>query len=171
MTHVMLAPAFARAGHFLRSHPPHHRENVRAQRIVQERPWDPPVVFGERAGMEARPTAAHTDDEKPREARNEDQEGDPTDRESRDRTRQETTQDTGADRTLDRKRPNPTGYWGTVGYRTGEHTHKQRQTVTGRAHGPGSWDSTGQDRTRHRTGADRRGLTEPNRTEPNRIEH
>ena len=60
MTHVMLALAFARAGHFLRSHPPHHRENVRAQRIVQERPWDPPVVFGERAGMEARPTAAVT---------------------------------------------------------------------------------------------------------------
>ena len=46
---------------------------------------------------------------------------------------------------LDRERPDSTGYWGTVGYRTGEPARERCQTVTGRAHGPESWDSTGQD--------------------------
>ena len=52
---------------------------------------------------------------------------------------------TGADWTPDRKRPNLTGYRVPCGYRTGEPARERCQTVTGRAHGPESWDSTGQD--------------------------
>ena len=49
MTHVILALAFARAGHFL-SLPPTTppRKCERAEMIVQERPRDPPVVLGEK---------------------------------------------------------------------------------------------------------------------------